>query len=123
MAESLPEVKQIEVARLTPTDVVVVEVQGHLSAEATARMQATLQPLWPENKILVLEDGARLKVASSAAPRCETCRFWHRLTLAGHYVTSGGTCVRPHLAGRGMIATGEIETRESFGCVQWEARA
>jgi hypothetical protein len=64
--DSLPEVERIEVVRLKPTDVIVFESSRLLSEEAIARMRASVQPIWPDNKIVVCENGLRLKVVSGA---------------------------------------------------------
>ncbi len=65
--ESLQEVARIEVVRLKPTDVIVLEVPTVMSAEHLARARATLQPLWPNNKIIVFEQGTTLKVVGGGA--------------------------------------------------------
>lgn len=49
------------------------------------------------------------------APRCDTCKHWDRFELEDK-----GIC---HLAGMAILfAADELETREEFGCVSWEAK-
>jgi len=64
--ESLPQVARIEVVRLRPTDVIVLEIQGWLTQEVNARLAAELKPIWPNNKIIVIDGGVRLKVIAGA---------------------------------------------------------
>ncbi len=65
--ESLPEVSRITVARLRPTDVVVLEYQGIIGVESCQRLTAHLQPIFPDNKIIVLEAGLTMKIVDGQA--------------------------------------------------------
>lgn len=62
----LPDVASIEVARLGVGDVVVVTAEGCLSRDTITLMEERLMPLFPNNKILVLESGITMKVMRQA---------------------------------------------------------
>lgn len=59
---SLPAVASIEVAQVQPHDVIVVEIDEHISQEAGQWMTSRLQEVWPGRKIVIVGPGARLKV-------------------------------------------------------------
>ncbi len=59
---ALPEATRISVARLTPTDVLVLEVPGPISIETAERIKASMLKVCPEQKCIVLSDGVHLKV-------------------------------------------------------------
>jgi hypothetical protein len=61
---SLKEVEHINVASLKPTDVVVVELSESLSCEATEHIQRTLRSVFPNNKVVICDQGTKLKVVS-----------------------------------------------------------
>lgn len=62
---AVPEVQSIEVARLKPGDVVVITLDDRfICKETVARIEEYVQPLFPNNKILVIEH-ATLKVVRS----------------------------------------------------------
>lgn len=67
--ELLPAVERISVASLKPTDVIVVNVNEHISMETAARMRAYLRDIWPDNKIVVLEKNLTLRVVDGAEVR------------------------------------------------------
>lgn len=62
--ESLPEVERIAVARLKPTDVIVIECREDVSEEIADRIKAYVTAIWPEHKCVVLDGGTTLKVVS-----------------------------------------------------------
>lgn len=59
---ALPEVTRISKAAVKPNDVIVIETDTLLSDSTMARIHASLQQVWPGQKIVVLCDGMRLKV-------------------------------------------------------------
>ncbi len=64
--EALPETARISVARLLPSDVIVLEYPGYWMPEAKARLVTQLKPIWPDNKIIVLDHGITLKIIEGA---------------------------------------------------------
>jgi hypothetical protein len=63
--KALPEVRSIEVARLKPTDVLVVEMRRAVSMKEVENIQAMLKPIFPDNKVVVCDDGTKLRVVSA----------------------------------------------------------
>jgi hypothetical protein len=59
---AMPAVTHIARADLTPTSVVVVECMGLLSADGREHIRAQLAAIWPQNRIVVLDERMRLKV-------------------------------------------------------------
>lgn len=59
---ALPEVARISVTAVKATDVIVVESNRPVSSEAAARIKATLEQVWPGQKIVVLNESLKLKV-------------------------------------------------------------
>jgi hypothetical protein len=62
---ALPAVTRISRADLTPTDVIVIECDGFVSADQAERMTHTLREIWPNQRVVVLECGVRMKVVES----------------------------------------------------------
>lgn len=63
---SLPATASVSVAQVKPKDVIVVEYPGHISHEGALMVKAHLQPIWPDNTILVLGEGTMKVVKSDA---------------------------------------------------------
>ena len=63
---ALPEVALISVARVKPTDVIVVECDDHICLETAARIKASMREVWPDQKIVVLDKNLKLKVVEGA---------------------------------------------------------
>jgi hypothetical protein len=61
---SLEQVERINVASLKPTDVVVVELSEAISSETAEHIQRTLRQIFPSNKVVICDQGTRLKVVS-----------------------------------------------------------
>lgn len=61
---AVPGLTTIEVARLHPDDIIVLECDGTISNEVADRLERELTAIWPSHKIVVLGDGMRLKVVS-----------------------------------------------------------
>lgn len=62
---SMPEIAKISAMPvLRRTDVIVVEVDKPCSAEMASRMREQLREVWPNHKIVVMCDGAKIKVAA-----------------------------------------------------------
>ena len=59
---SLPEVTRISVARVKPSDVLVIESEGYMTQETRERIKATMSQVWPNQKTIVLDKSLRLKV-------------------------------------------------------------
>ena len=63
---SLPEVARIATLTSTPSMVIVVECDGCISLEVADRLKKTLASVWPDNKIVVMDSGLRLKVVEQS---------------------------------------------------------
>ena len=48
-----------------PESVIVVEAEGKLSAEAHARLLATVRAVWPNQRVIVCDQGIRLRVVDA----------------------------------------------------------
>ena len=59
---SLPGLTSVQVADLKPNDVLVFEVESHLSQETVQRIKAYAEHLWPGHRVAVLDAGMKLKV-------------------------------------------------------------
>lgn len=59
----LPEVASIAVAKVRPSDVIVVESEVKIDHIGKQRLTEVLQSVWPDNKILVVECGLKFKIA------------------------------------------------------------
>lgn len=60
---AIPAVKSIEVANVRLADVIVLEYDGHLSDSMQDRLHQQLKTVWPDNKIVVLDGTARIRIA------------------------------------------------------------
>jgi len=60
---ALPMVKSIEVASVSPRDVIVIESEKILSQSASENLKAFVKRIWPDNKCVVLCDGLKLRIA------------------------------------------------------------
>lgn len=65
--ESLPEVERISVARLMPSDVIVVESNELLSLAVRAQLELVMRQVWPDHRVVVCDRNLRLKVVREAA--------------------------------------------------------
>ena len=63
----LPEVKGVEILRLSSGDFVVLRAEGRISQEQAHRLKIEMERLFPNNKCLVLDEGMTLKVIKSDA--------------------------------------------------------
>ena len=63
---SLPPVASVSVARLRPSDVVVVEVPYGIDQATAERLRSVLKAVWPDNMCAVIGDGAKLKIIRKA---------------------------------------------------------
>jgi len=61
---SLEQVDRIAVASLKPTDVVVVELSESISDHATEHINRTLSAVFPKNKIVVCDQGTKIKIVN-----------------------------------------------------------
>lgn len=61
---SLPATANVTVAKVKPSDVIVIESDGWLTDDAKERILASAKGIWPDNKVAVLDKGLRLKIAS-----------------------------------------------------------
>lgn len=64
---ALPAIKSIEVAKLDPKDTVIVSAMGRLSQTEMENIQVGLNAVWPNNRIIVLDDGMSIKVVRQDA--------------------------------------------------------
>lgn len=58
----LPEVRSIERLGLQPKDVIVFECAAHLPVAAVERIRNDAKSIWPDNRIVVIDQGLKLKV-------------------------------------------------------------
>lgn len=58
-----PTIERIAVARLKPGDVIVVECRGLTSIQEVESIKATLRPIFPGHKVVVCDEGTRLRFA------------------------------------------------------------
>ena len=65
--EALEQAERINVARLKPSDIIVVEFLEDLSSEAVERVHRLLKGIWPRNKVLVFDNGTRLKIVEAGS--------------------------------------------------------
>ncbi len=63
---SLPATARVSVAQLQPSDVIVLECDGHLSLSGRARLLEQLQQVWPAHRCVVLGAGMKLRVLSQS---------------------------------------------------------
>jgi hypothetical protein len=63
---ALPPATRITAAPVKPTDVIVIECDEHISKAIAEHIKASIQPIWPGQKIIVLEKGLHLKVVEGA---------------------------------------------------------
>lgn len=62
--EEYDEIPELHRITLRPGDVLVCECRSRLSAQETDELMDVLQSVCPDNRVLVLDDGIRLKVLS-----------------------------------------------------------
>lgn len=60
---ALPAVKSIAVAEVKPNDVIVIESDRPLSLDSCKSIKSYASQAWPDRKILVLQDGLRMRIA------------------------------------------------------------
>lgn len=58
----IPEVKSVEVARLHPRDVIVLEVDQILSQHDVEMLQEMVKSVWPDNQVAVFQRGMRMRI-------------------------------------------------------------
>lgn len=61
---TMPEIARVAKASVRPGDVIVFECDFHISDEAAGRIRAQCADVWPDNKVVVLTAGLRIKVLS-----------------------------------------------------------
>lgn len=61
----IPEIAAVEVASLKPGNVIVISAQRRVSSESAGRIYALLKTIWPNNKVIVIEEGITMKVVQS----------------------------------------------------------
>lgn len=66
--EGLREVASIQLASFKPGDVLVLECQGQLDEWQYLSLSSTIEHVFPGHRVIVLEDGATLKVARAVQP-------------------------------------------------------
>lgn len=61
--EALPEAERVEIVRVQPGDVIVLTFPGLISQETAERIKRTCESnLFPNNRVMVIGDGARVSV-------------------------------------------------------------
>jgi hypothetical protein len=63
---SLKQVEHINVASLKPTDVIVVELSEAIPTESAEYIRRTLREIFPSNRVIICDQGTRLKVVNGA---------------------------------------------------------
>lgn len=63
---SLPASATVTRAAVTPLDVIVIESDEILSSDQIERIEYATKQVWPDNKVVVLSRGMRLKIARQA---------------------------------------------------------
>lgn len=58
----LEQVEHLQVAEVRPGDVLVVTVKQALSPQAVERVSAMLKSIWPNTRVLILDQSATLGV-------------------------------------------------------------
>lgn len=64
---ALPAVTRISKAELKPNDVIVVEVQGHISQATAAYITDKFEQIWPGHKCVVLSEGMTMRLVAGAS--------------------------------------------------------
>jgi hypothetical protein len=59
---AMPGLTSVEVADVKADDVLVFEVNSHVTDEMVDRLKATAEGIWPGRRIVVLADNIKLKV-------------------------------------------------------------
>lgn len=65
---SLPATAVISEARVRANDVIVCELEELATDDTVARIADRLRQVWPDNKVLVLHKGVRLRIARNSPP-------------------------------------------------------
>lgn len=63
---SLPGLASVSVASLQPGDVIVAECDGRMSPKHMEHVRAKLSSVWPNQKVVICDEGLRLKVVRPA---------------------------------------------------------
>ena len=63
---SLPAAATVTRAAVGPRDVIVFEYDGPISEAHRAAIEKAARSVWPENKIVVLGDGMKLKIVRAS---------------------------------------------------------
>jgi hypothetical protein len=63
-AKTLP---TVSVASLQPTDVIVIETDEQLSEQDRVHILGVAQEVWPRHKVVILDEGMKLKVIRDGA--------------------------------------------------------
>jgi hypothetical protein len=64
----LEQVEKVQVASLGPSDVLVLTLPGLHSRDSIDRIHTMMKQVWPDNKCIVLDEGASLRVVSECSP-------------------------------------------------------
>lgn len=56
------EIDEVQRVKVEPRDVVVVECQHHMPPQALVNVREQLQQIWPNNRVVVVDQGLKLKV-------------------------------------------------------------
>lgn len=66
--ETLEMLERVQRDALGRGDVLVLTVRGRLSEAAKDRIDMLFKEVWPNNRVVVLDDGAELKVVAAEEP-------------------------------------------------------
>jgi hypothetical protein len=64
---ALPATARITRATVQATDVIVLEIPERISAQTEARLRLHLAEIWPDQRVLILSNGAAIKVIDARA--------------------------------------------------------
>jgi len=61
---SIPALSSIQSVCMATDDVIVLEVERHLSSQERQNIEAQVSQLWPGRRVVVLDGGMKIKVVS-----------------------------------------------------------
>ncbi len=62
---SLPAATRITQATIEPSDAIIIECERVLNPEEMTNIQAQVQRIWPDRKVVVLAYGLKMKIAKT----------------------------------------------------------
>lgn len=59
------DIRRVDAESLKPGDVLVVEMQRQVSMSEVESIRASLKPIFPNNKVVICDEGTKLRVVSA----------------------------------------------------------